>query len=451
MRCTSRSVVGLMLICGLALIAAACGGGSSSDSSSSDATTAGGGSTTSSGEGAPLSGTVHIWDTNYESLADYSKAVDKLDSEFEKQNPGVTVDREAQPLESYEALLRSAFASHEGPDIMVMNPGALGLLSFTKGLEPLNEYIPPEMDEQLSQWSSVTPGYTEDGTRYGVPVGLSGYAYYYNKKMFKQAGLPADFNPKSWAELKKTAEKLKAAGIQPFTGGNEEGYENLLWFSGGFHSLMKDNPKAAEELAEGTLNWTDPVVAEAFQPNIEMEEAGLFPSDRFSTAIFSEGYPRFAEGKGAMTLGFWNTVGYWGEFNPKLGEKNVGVFLTPGTETVESTALFTYTIPTFAANKEAAWALIEFESSKKSMEVLTEGGLMPNRKDVPLPADAPEQEKQLVDLSRERENVTEPATQVPSPVTYGPVTTGISEVLQGRISLEEAQEQMQEASEKVAH
>jgi ABC-type glycerol-3-phosphate transport system substrate-binding protein len=441
MRCMSRTVFGLILICGLAAIAAGCGGGSSSDSSSS----------TSGEDAAPLSGTVQIWDTNYESLPDYSKAVDQLDSEFEKQNPGVTVEREAQPLDSYEALLRSSFASHEGPDIMVMNPGALGVLSFTQGLEPLNDYISSEMNEQLQGWSAVTPGYTEEGTRYGVPVGLSGYAYYYNKKLFKQAGLPTDFNPKSWAELKKTGEKLKAAGIQPFTGGNSEGYENLLFFSAGFHSLMDDNPKAAEELAEGTLDFNEPVVAEAFEPNIEMEEAGLFPSDRFSTSLFSEGYPRFAEGKGAMTMGFWNTVGYWGEFNPKLGEKNVGVFLTPGPETVENTALFTYTIPKFAADKDAAWALIEFESSKKSMEVLDEGGLMPNRKDVPLPADAPEQERELVDASREHEIVPEPGTQVPSPVVYGPVTTGISEVLQGRISIEEAQEQMQEASEKVAH
>lgn len=444
MRCISRSVSGLLLVCALVVAAAGCGGGSSSTVSSAD-------STSSGGSDANLSGTVHIWDTNYQSLADYTKATKQLDSEFEDLHPDVTIEREAQPLDTYEALLRSSFASREGPDIMVMNPGALGVLSFTQGLETLNSRITPEMDEQLTEWNTVTPGYTDDGDRYAVPIGLSGYAFYYNKTLFKKAGLPTTFKPKTWTEVREAGEKLKAAGIQPFTGGNAEGYENILWFSAGFHSLMDSNPGAAKELAEGTLDFTDPVVAEAFKINIEMEEAGLFPSDRFSTPLFSEGYPRFAEGKGAMTMGFWNTVGYWGEFNPKLGEKNVGIFLTPGPESVESSALFTYTIPTFAENKDAAWAVIEFESSKKSIEVLSRGGLMPNRKDVPLPPDAPMQERELVDASREREGVVEPAVMIPSPVAYGPVTTGISEVLQGRMSLDEAQEEMQEAAEKTTH
>ncbi|OJU81081.1 MAG: hypothetical protein BGO11_09570 [Solirubrobacterales bacterium 70-9] len=375
--------------------------------------------------------------------------MNQLDAEFEKENPGVTIAREAQPIETYEALVRSAFASHEGPDIMQMESGALGVLSFNKGLEPLDEKITPEMSEQLTEWNTASENYEESGTRFGVPIGLIGYVFYYNKQLFKKAGLPTDFQPKTWAEVKQAAEKLKAAGIEPFTGGNEEGYQNLWWYSAGLHS--ENDPQVLEELQNGTLDWTSPAVAKAFQPQIELEEAGLYPSNRFSTGAFSEGFPSFAEGKGAMTIGFWNTAGCWCEFNPKLGEKNVGMFFTPEVESVETSATLVLTIPTFAKNKEAAWAVIEFDSSKKAIQTLVDvAGFMPNRKDVDVPADAPVQEQELVAASRERENVVAPAYATPSPVVFGPITTGISEVLQGRISLEEAQQGMQEAVEKTA-
>jgi multiple sugar transport system substrate-binding protein len=306
------------------------------------------------------------------------------------------------------------------------------------------------MDEQITAWNTVSENYDEAGTRFGVPVGLIGYVFYYNKQLFKKAGLTVDFQPKNWAEIKQAAEKLKAAGIEPFTGGNEEGYQNLWWFSAGFHS--ENDPQAMKELQEGTLDWTSPAVTKAFQPQIELEEAGLFPSDRFSSGAFAEGFPSFAEGKGAMTIGFWNVAGCWCEFNPKLGEKNVGMFFTPGVESVETSATLSMTIPTFAKNKEAAWALIEFDSSKAAVQALVdEAGFMPNRKDVTVAADAPVQERELVAASRERENVVAPGYATPSPVVFGPITTGISEVLQGRISLEEAQEGMQEAVEKTAH
>jgi ABC-type glycerol-3-phosphate transport system substrate-binding protein len=373
----SRLGILLVLLAVLGLAIAGCGGSSSSTGGESVTTSSDGGEATTAGsEEKDISGTVRIWDTDYESFPGYTKVMNRLDGEFEDEHPEVTIKREAQPLENYEALVRSAFASHEGPDIIQMESGALGVLSFTQGLEPLNELVTPEMDEQLTQWNTVTEDFADEGTRFAVPIGLVGYVFYYNKQLFKKAGLPIDFAPKTWAEVKQAAEKLKAAGIEPFTGGNEEGYQNIWWFSAGFHS--ENDPQAMKELQEGTLDWTGPAVAKAFQPQIELEEAGLYPSDRFSTGAFSEGFPSFAEGEGAMTIGFWNVAGCWCEFNPKLGEKNVGMFFTPETESVEASATLALTIPKFAKNKDAAWAVVEYDSSKKAIQALTdEAGFMP--------------------------------------------------------------------------
>lgn len=396
---------------------------------------------------AELSGTVTVWDFEYKSFPEYTHAINQIDAEFERQHPAVTINRVAQPYESFEALYKAAFSAHEGPDLMTMQSGASGVLYFKNGLEALNNRITPEMEKSLTQWSSVTPGYTEEGEHYGVPIGLQGYVFYYNKKLFAKAGLPAQFRPTSWEEVIEAGEKLKAAGIQPFVGGDKEGYENAWWFSVGFHT--ESSPQQARELANEEMPFTDDAISKAYAPMIDTQEAGLYPATRFTTPLFEQGAPSFAEEEGAIFLGLWNTAAYWAEFNPKIGERNVGMFFPPGNPAVATSASFAMAMPKFAQNQEAAWALLEFETSKRGVEVLVNvGGLMSNRRDVSYPAGAPVQERELVTASQKRPTAVEPILMVPSTVAYGAMAKEISEVLQGRTTLKSAQNSMQETAEK---
>lgn len=419
----------------LALVIAACGGGGGSDSNATSVST------------GKIGGTVTVWDPEYGAFPQYHRAADQIDSEFERLNPGVKVDRIAQPVEGWEAQDRAAFVAREGPDIMVLQPGAAGVLSFSKGLEVLNEKIDASLENDLTQWESATAGFTAEGPHYGVPIGLNGIVFYYNKKLFAKAGLPETFEPKTWSEVLGAAARLKAAGIQPFTGGNKEGYENQFWFSMGFQT--QSSPQQAIELAEGEMPYTDEAVAEAFGPEFEAQEAGYYPADRFTTSLYTDGVTRFGEGQGAMITGLWNVAAYWGEFNEALGEKNVGIFFPPGNHPIGTLANNVLSIPTFAKNETAAVALIEFIASRKGMEILAEiGGYMPNRLDVPLPADAPIQAQELLEASRQPGRVMVPYIMLPSAVVYGPMSTEINEALQGRTSLEQAQQAMQETAEK---
>ncbi len=431
-----RVGAGLAVLCALGLALAACGGGGG-DASSSESQPS---------KAKELSGTVEVWDFEYESIPAWTKVVDKLDAEFEQLHPGVTVNRVAQPFETWEAVYRAAFAAHEGPDVMVMQPGMSGLLSFTQGLEVLNDRVSPDLREHLTQWETVTPDLSPEGEYFGVPLTQNMWVFYYNKKLFEQAGLPADFQPESWPELREVGEKLKAAGVQPFTGGNKEGYENSWWFTVGFQS--ENEPEQASELAQGKLPYTDEAITKAFGPAIEMQEAGLYPSDRFSTPLFTEGYARFAEGKGAITLGLMEAVGYWEEFIGKIGEKDLGFFLPPGEHPVATLGNIDLAMPKFAENKDAAWALMEFEASKQGMETFAENGYMPNRTDVSVPASFPSQPRELEQLAESPDRIVAPFLSATTPVIWEAIPKEINEVLQGRTSLEDAQSAMQEVAEK---
>jgi ABC-type glycerol-3-phosphate transport system substrate-binding protein len=429
-----KRVCVLALVGVLALSVSACGG--SDDDSDSG----------SSSKPSDVSGKITVWDVFYKSFPQYTEAVKPLDEAFMNAYPNVTVEHVAQPYGEYPALLQAAFTGREGPDVMMMLPANAGVLGFTQGLEELNDRITPEMKEQLTGWDAMTPGYTVDGPHYGVPVAETDFIFYYNKKLFKKAGLPTDFQPETWEEVRDAGLKLKAAGIQPFTGGNEEGFESQWWWHMAWPTV--NTSEEAIQLADGEIPFTDERVADAFGPELMMQEAGLFEEDRFTTPFFTEGYERFGAGKGGMILGGSTTVAYWGEFNETLGEENVGMFLPPGASYVPQGPEWGWSIPKFAKNKEAAWAYIEFMTSKEGTEMLYElGGELPNRKDVELPPDAPAQARQVREWYQEKETFTSVDLLIPIQV-QATLNAQAKEFLQGRISMEEMQNALQEEYEK---
>jgi ABC-type glycerol-3-phosphate transport system substrate-binding protein len=387
-----------------------------------------------------------VWDVFYKLFPEYTKAVKPLDEAFEKAYPNVTVEHVAQGYEQYPALVQAAFTAREGPDVMMMLPSYAGVLNYYEGLEELNDRITPEMQEQLKYWYTMTPGYEEEGPHFGVPIGTTEFIFYYNKALFKKAGLSATFEPKTWTEVKEAGEKLKAAGIQPFVGGDKEGYEDQWWWMLGWPTV--NTKEQSIELGEGELPFTSEEFAKAWGPEEMMEDAGLLQKNRFSIPYFTEGYEQFSEGKGGMILGASTTVAYWGEFNKALGEKNVGMFYSPGAEYVTAAPEYGWSIPKFSKNKEAAWAYIDFMSSKPAIEMLYEkGGILPNRKDVKLPADAPEQAKQVVELYEQNETFDDVAHLIPNTVA-AQLSKEAPEYFQGRISMEDMQKSLQEKFEK---
>ena len=444
MRIGKRALLVFAFAAAIAIGVAACGGGDDTGTSSDS---------TSGGSTANVSGSVTVWDWAYESFPFYTKAIDKIDANFERDNPGVTIERVGQPLEQYEGLVRAAFTAKEGPDMLVFLPSELGVLQFTQGLEVLNDRITEDMDENLNGWETTTETFTKEGDRYGVPVGLSGQVFYYNKNLFEKAGLPREFEPQSWDEVYEAAEKLKAKGIEPFAAGDKEGFENSIWFSAGWQT--ENTNEQAIELAKGEIPLTDETTTKAYEPDFTLQEKGLFPADRYTTGQFTETAPKFTKEEAAMIYGFWNTANFWGEFVPEIGDENVGIFFPPGSDYVGYETEHVLSIPSFSKNPEAAWAFIEYEASPEAMQILSDAGAnLPNRVGVTLPENAPSQPRQIletVEQGREEGRLAPYAhIMLPGAVSFGPMATEINQALQGRTSLEAAQEAMQETFEKSA-
>ncbi|CAI9395381.1 ABC transporter substrate-binding protein [Niallia sp. Sow4_A1] len=145
-------------------------------------------------------------------IADQLKA---LTDQYTKEHPNVTFNIETVGGGADgTAALKAKFASNTAPDIFG-NGGYQEAVTWLDKLEDLSDQ--PWVDDAYE--SALVP-MTVDGKIYGQPVNLEGYGFAYNKELFKKAGITE--LPTTFSELETAAEKLKAAGITPFSIGYGE-------------------------------------------------------------------------------------------------------------------------------------------------------------------------------------------------------------------------------------
>ncbi len=137
---------------------------------------------------------------------------DRYITEFQAQNPDVTITKVLHPSTKIQEVTLTAFAANEGPDIFnfsiedeyayivnkrvaAVTPQSLGMSSTQ---QIIDSYIPKVLDPV-----------TVDGKLYGLPLELTNWCIYVNKKIFRSAGLDPDTQyPKTWEDMVAVSEKI---------------------------------------------------------------------------------------------------------------------------------------------------------------------------------------------------------------------------------------------------
>jgi len=136
---------------------------------------------------------------------------------------GVTVKVTFQPSgvadEDYKSKIALDLRSHSGADVISMDGIWVGEFADAGYIRPLADLVGSKADD-WDGWQQIPPSVQQlmayNGKRYGVAGGTDGRVLYFNKKLFGQAGLPADWQPHSWADIVTAGQKLKALpGVTP--------------------------------------------------------------------------------------------------------------------------------------------------------------------------------------------------------------------------------------------
>ncbi|MFJ3902861.1 ABC transporter substrate-binding protein [Streptomyces sp. NPDC090025] len=190
-----RTVIGLGAALSLTTIAA-CGGGGGGGGSSTD---------------AKIDGEIKFQTWNLR--AKFKDYFEGLIADFEKANPGAKVTWVDQPADNYADKLSADASAGSLPDVVNLSPDlafplakADTLLNLEK--DPVAAKFKPEYLE--GAWKGFEmPGM---GGTYAFPWYLNSGPLFYNKTMFREAGLDENKPPKTFDELFTDADKLAAKG-----------------------------------------------------------------------------------------------------------------------------------------------------------------------------------------------------------------------------------------------
>jgi multiple sugar transport system substrate-binding protein len=226
---------------------------------------------------------------------------------YNKSHPGTTVVVDYMENEAYKAKLPTLLQSADKPGIIFSWGGGVMRAQIEAGY--VQDISASKADLDKAVYAAGLNAFTVDGKLYGVPTDFNEVSIYYNKALFKKAGITAP--PKTIAELTADAKKLtkrnpdgslKVVGLDPFIGFYENVPERWAAAFGGKYIDAKGNAILADQAAwPRMLKWQKALVDWYGYNNLVKFQAGL--GDEFSTSN------AFEAGKLAMNLdGEWRVA-----------------------------------------------------------------------------------------------------------------------------------------------
>ena len=244
-------------------------------------------------------------------------ATNNLVRAFEKSHPDIKIKVVSQPAENYFALLQAASISKTGPDLATMWTG-LFALKYQKFIADLKPYFSAAERAKLNGIRYMAPDFNPAKGFLVMPLEVQFYIGFYNKALFKKAGLSGP--PESWAELQTACQKLNAKGITPILVGADSQAISatfLPWYD--FSYLMAGilSPDQWRGLYTGKVAWNSPLVTAAVTKWAALRTSGCTNKDVLTRL---DVLGQFAKGKAAMIFdGNWDTATLQKGLGSKLG------------------------------------------------------------------------------------------------------------------------------------
>ncbi|MFG2288509.1 extracellular solute-binding protein [Streptomyces sp. NPDC048595] len=320
--------------------------------------------------------------------------------QFEKANPGKKVRLipiQASENDYYAKIQQMMRSPRTAPDLVYEDTFLVNSDIKAGLLRPLDDHLDGWADWRRFQPAAKAAARGQDGKTYGVPDGTDTRGLWFNKKIFKKAGLPADWRPRNWAEVLQAARTVKreVPGVIPlnvFTGKGAgeaavmQGFEMLLYGTGE-HQLYDP---ASRKWVTGTKGFKDslafidtvykeglgPEVSDALSPNIQTNVAAeLLPEEKLAIDL-----------DGSWLGQQWQKTGGgnpWPEWSTTLGQAPFPTQHGAPPGKVSLAGGWTWSVPRKAQQPELAWKLIKtFQTRANALEWCVRGAQIAVRKDV---------------------------------------------------------------------
>jgi multiple sugar transport system substrate-binding protein len=331
-----------------------------------------------SGTGASTTtGPIKIWYSNNEHEVAWAKqAVDA----WNKAHADQAVTGEEIPAgKSSEDVITAAITAGTTP-CLIFNTSPAAVPGFQKqgGLVDLSSFSDGASYIESRTGADVAKQYqSSDGHYYQLPWKSNPVMIFYNKKIFKKAGIDTEKPPlATYAEFLDTAKKIvasKAAQYAIYPSPSSDFYQP--WFD--FYPAFAAATGGKQLVMDGKSQFTSPE---------GMAVINFWKQIYTDKLAGTEAYTgdSFADGKAAMSsVGPWAVTVY--------GDKiDWGVVPVPTEKGMSADQIHTFSdaknvgLYSSCQNKGTAWEFLKFTTSKEQDgQLLTETGQMPLRTDLP--------------------------------------------------------------------
>ncbi|MBC2902764.1 extracellular solute-binding protein [Streptomyces cupreus] len=249
-----------------------------------------------------------------------------LAKKFEAQNPKVKVKIVQLENDAYKSKMTALTASGKLPDIFHTWGGGVLKQQVDAGLVE-------DLTDRTKDWAeglvpvSKQP-YIIDEKVYGIPFDIGMIGFWYNKALFKKAGISAP--PTTWSAFLDAVGKLKSAGVTPLALAGKEAWTGMYYWA---YLAMRTAGVGALQKANDDKDFTAPGLVQAGEHLKELVELEPFQKG-FLGASYSGPTGQSAtvgNGKVAMELmGQWAPV-VQADTGKGLGD-DLGFFPFPAVE-----------------------------------------------------------------------------------------------------------------------
>ena len=313
-----------------------------------------------------------------------TKGLDAQIAEFEKRNPDIDVSVLSMGAGAMNPQkLMTSIVGRVPPDVIHQDRFTIGDWASRGTFESLQPYLKNESGPDGVTAENYYPAAWNEalykGNVYAIPSGIDDRMLYYNRAVFRDAGLDPDRPPQTWDELMDYSKKLTAYNA-------DKTYKRIGFIPnyGNSWLYLYSWQNGGEFLSPDGLKCTlaNPQTIGALQYMVDIYDAlgGVDKVNIFQSGFQGgEQHPLLTGRIGMVVDGNW-TLGNIARYAPDLDfavapapvpkERLEGKGIFKGQDKFLTwTGGFSYAIPTGARHPEAAWRFIKWMSSVESMRL----------------------------------------------------------------------------------
>jgi raffinose/stachyose/melibiose transport system substrate-binding protein len=262
----------------------------------------------SSGSGSAV--TVNWW---HISTTDPAKTVfQSIADAYHTAHPNVTIKITILENEAFKTKLATELQAGNVPDLFQSWGGGIMAAQADAGMLK-------DITSDVASWKdTINPGalgiYAYKGKQYGVPWDMGMIGVWYNKALFKTAGISAP--PATWDDFLADVGKLKTSGVTPLAIAGKDMWPSMhLWT----YLVLRIGGKATLDQMVQSKNWNTDACTKAGAEVVKLNALAPY-QDGFEGATYDNEAALVGNAKAAMeVMGQWAPVVQAADSTSKTG------------------------------------------------------------------------------------------------------------------------------------